>query len=314
MSLPHIALVGATGTLGRSIFKALVSASFPLTILTRAGGRSKIPLPPDSDATVQVKEVDYASHRSLVEALSGADVVVSALGSQDLFAAQKSLIDASVEAGVQRFLPSEYGNGANGKVRRFPLLWADKDKTQRYLERRASAHPEFTYSIINTGSFFDWQLELGLIVNLKEHTATVYDGGDVPNSVTTLDTIAKAVVAVITHPEETRNRHVFVHDAAVTQNQLMRIATKIDGEAGWDTTPMATADVEERSHKAVEEGDYTTAMLGFIARACWGPGFGQDFGGKLDNDLLGLPVMKEEDVEALMRGVMAKIRTPSRDS
>lgn len=253
-----------------------------------------------------MKAVDYTSHRSLVEALSDVDVVVCTLGSQDLFKTQKSLIDASIEAGVKRFLPSEYGNGANDKVRRFPLLWADKDKTQSYLEHQAAAHfPDFTYSIINTGSFFDWQLELGFIVNLKEHTATVYDGGDVLNSVTTLGTIAKAVISVILHTEETKNRHVFVHDAAVTQNQLIRIAKKIDGKE-WRTTPMSTDDVEKSAYKAVDQGDDMTAMLGFIARSCWGPGFGQDFTKKLDNAMLGLPVMRDDDVEDLMRGIMAK--------
>ncbi|KIW37599.1 uncharacterized protein PV06_10242 [Exophiala oligosperma] len=304
MSLPHIALVGATGTLGPCVLKALVAASFPVTVLTRVGGGSKISkLPAGSNATIIVKEVDYTSHRSLVEALSSVDVVVCTLGSQDLFETQRSLIDASVEACVKRFIPSEYGNGANEKVRRFPLLWADKDKTQTYLEEQVAAHSVFTYSVINTSSFLDWQLERGFMVNLKEHTATIYDGGNVFNSVTTLDTIAEAVVAVIRHPEETKNRHVFVHDAAITQNQLIRISKKIDGKE-WKTTPMSTDHTEKDAYEAVEQGDHMIATLGFIARSCWGPGFGQDFTEKLDNDMLGLPVMKEEDVENLMRGIM----------
>ncbi|KAK5269718.1 hypothetical protein LTR99_007153 [Exophiala xenobiotica] len=336
----HVALVGATGNLGPAILTQLLSAGFHVTIFARVGSGSKV----SSTGTATIREVDYASHGALVQALSSppVDVVVCTLGwFPGFFDTQKAIIDACIEAGcVKRFLPSEFGNGANANVRKFPLLWHDKSKTQDYLvetvEKAAAAagtvqnnnpispgknspSPDsevvFSYTIVNTGSFLDWQLERGFMVNLKDRTATLYDGGDVRCSATRVVTIGKAVVGVLRNLDATRNRHVFVHDVAITQNQLIGLAKKIDGdgdggkgeESTWTTTSMSTADVERDAYKALEEGDFMSATLRFISRACWGQGFGQDFSDKLDNEILGIPVMSEEDIEGMMRDIMAKL-------
>jgi hypothetical protein len=282
-----------------------------------------------------------------VQALSSppVDVVVCTLGwFPGFFDTRKAVIDACIEADcVERFVPSEFGNGANANVRKFPLLWHDKSKTQDYLvetvEKAVAASttsrstvrnnnpinpgnnspsPESevvsSYTIVNTGSFLDWQLERGFMVNLKDRTATLYDGGDVRCSATRVVTIAKAVVGVLRNLDATKNRHVFVHDVTITQNQLIELANKIGGDGGgkgeessWTTTSMSTADVERDAYKALEEGDLMSATLGFISRACWGQGFGQDFSDKLDNEILGIPVMSEEDIEGMMRNIMAKL-------
>ncbi|KAK5447815.1 hypothetical protein LTS15_009314 [Exophiala xenobiotica] len=355
----HVALVGATGNLGPAILTQLLSAGFHVTIVARVGSGSKVshnvvPLLPNTATTATtasvdssnaantttstgigigtatIREVDYTSHGALVEALSSppVDVVVCTLGwFPGFFDTQKAVVDACIEAGcVKRFLQSEFGNGANANVRKFPLLWHDKSKTQDYLVetvQKAAAAAAATVQTNNpnnpggnnTPSPDSEQLERGFMVNLKDHTATLYDGEDVRCSATRVVTIGKAVVGVLRNLDATENRHVFVHDAAITQNQLIELAKKIGSDGGggkgtertWTTTSMSTADVERDAYKALEEGDLMSATLGFILRACWGQGFGQDFSDRLDNDILGIPVMSEEEIEGMMRNTMAKL-------
>lgn len=59
--------------------------------------------------------VDYSSPSSLSSALSGTDVVVSTLGgTPEAFASQSILAKAAKEAGVQIFVPSEFGTPTDG--------------------------------------------------------------------------------------------------------------------------------------------------------------------------------------------------------
>jgi hypothetical protein len=50
-------------------------------------------------------EIDYASEDSLVQALSGVEVVISALSGGG-FAVQPALADAAKKSGVELFVPS----------------------------------------------------------------------------------------------------------------------------------------------------------------------------------------------------------------
>ncbi|KAL2800585.1 NAD(P)-binding protein [Aspergillus keveii] len=307
MSSLRVALVGATGNLGPAILQALVAASLETTVLTRVGSAHKVSIPSGSEKLLKVQEVDYNSHGSLVSALEPVDVVVSTLGFADLFNIQKKLIDASLEANVTRFIPSEFGNdSANALVRKLPL-YADKIKTQEYLEGKAAQHAGFSYTFAYNNSFLDWQLQIGFMVNLKDHSATLYDGGDVPFSATRLATIGQAIVGIIQNQEATKNEHIYFHDIAITQNQLIDIAKRIDGKE-WSTTVVSTADVEQKSYEMLKSSDpaeVANSALGFIARACWGAGHGGDFSSKVSNKLLGIPGMNTEDLEKLVREIMA---------
>ncbi|CEJ61926.1 hypothetical protein PMG11_10442 [Penicillium brasilianum] len=307
MSSLRVALVGATGNLGPSILQALLAASLETTVLTRVGSAHKVSVPPGSEKFLKVQEVDYSSHESLVSALEPISVVVSTLGFENLFTIQKKLIDASLEANVTRFIPSEFGNdSANPLVRKLPL-YADKIKTQDYLQEKAAQNPEFSYTFAYNNSFLDWQLQIGFMVNLKDHSATLYDGGDVPFSATRLATIGQAIVGMVRNLEATKNKNIYFHDIAITQNQLIDISKRIDGKE-WSTTVVSTAEVEQKSYNMLKSSDpseVANSALGFIARACWGAGHGGDFSDKISNKLLGIPEMSTEDLENLIRETMA---------
>lgn len=305
MSSIHVALAGATGNLGPAILQELLDASLRVTILTRADSAHKIPASASIDKA-EILEVDYSSHSSLVAALKTVDVLVSTLGFTNLFEIQKSLIDACLDAHVSRFIPSEFGNdSANSLVRKL-LVFADKIKTQEYLVAKSAQHPGFSYTMCYSNSFLDWQLQVGFMVNLKEHTATLYDGGDAQFSATRLSTIGKAVVGVVKNLDATKNKHIYFHDVAVTQNQLIDIAKGIDG-AEWQTEVIPTSQVEENAYDLLNGGapaDVAKASLGFIARACWGDGYGGDFSKKISNELLGIPQMSNLELHKLVETIL----------
>jgi uncharacterized protein YbjT (DUF2867 family) len=73
--------------------------------LTRRGGSRK-PVPEG----VILREVDYDNEESLVSALQGVEVVISALAAPAGFEAQAALVRAAKKAGVELFAPSEYGD------------------------------------------------------------------------------------------------------------------------------------------------------------------------------------------------------------
>lgn len=300
----HVAQVGASGNLGSAVLQELVAAGLQLTVLTRAGSSSKFP--EQLHSKFILRSVDYDSPSSLQSALRGVDVVISTLGWTKQFEIQKALIDASIAAGVQRFIPSEFGNDTrNAHVRSFPAFFAEKTKTQEYLFEKTKGTPSLSYTFVYTNAFLDWQLRLGLLVDLKNHKASLYDGGDRRFSATRLATIGKGLVAIVQKLDETRDKDVYLHDIVTTQKRLIDIARGIDG-AEWETTTVSTEEGEIQAKKTLADGgDVMYPSLALIARAAYGEGYGGDFTGKTSNLLLGLAEMSEDELKALVQECMS---------
>jgi uncharacterized protein YbjT (DUF2867 family) len=279
--------------MGTPILDALLQNNFDVTVLSRQDSKATFP------ASVKVARVDYTSKDSLVSALRGQDAIVSALTHLALDTSESLLIDAAVEAGVKRFIPSEFGSDTtNPKAATFPL-YTTKIASHKHLEEAAKASPEFTYTSIITGPLLGWVASQAFI-NPKAKTAQLYDGGDRAFSVVTRATIGRAVVAVLSHPVETANRAVKVHDAVVTLKKLLASVQKAAGEDGWTITTPSVEEALDNSWAGVKAGkfDFPT-ILGFIAAASQGGGYG----GLLeatDNEVLGIAVKTDAEVGAFV--------------
>lgn len=78
--------------------------------------------------------------------------MISIVGNAGLSFQQK-LIDAAVDAGVKRFIPSEYGNNtADDRVRALAPLLDGKKANVDYLKERQD---RLTWTALITGPFFD---------------------------------------------------------------------------------------------------------------------------------------------------------------
>ncbi|KAI1126864.1 hypothetical protein F5Y10DRAFT_203574 [Nemania abortiva] len=295
--LTKVALAGATGNLGPAILDHLLKAQFHVTVLTRQGSIHELP------ESVTIKLVDYDSIDSLSSALQGQDAVVSTLG---LGALQKqfNLIEAAVKANVKRFIPSEFGPDTINPKTSALAVSAGKVAVQKALVK-AAANGSISYTYIFTGPFLDWCLKAGLILNISERSIALYDGGERPFSTTTLESVGKTVVGVLKKPEETKNRGVYVQDAAPTLNQLKAMAEKVTGttwkgiELSIENDVLAPALVELEK----ETPDPSKFTLPLAIASIWGEGYGSHFK-DLDNELLGLREFTEVDIEAVLAAAM----------
>lgn len=113
-------LVGGTGYLGRHIGEAALNSGARLRLLVRAGGREKLPALLAGNAEI-VENPDAA--------FVGVDAVISALqgGAETIVDVQLDLLRRAREAGVRRFLPSDFsfdffslaeGENVNSDMRR----------------------------------------------------------------------------------------------------------------------------------------------------------------------------------------------------
>ncbi|KAK6949578.1 hypothetical protein Daesc_009661 [Daldinia eschscholtzii] len=303
MSLPRIALAGATGHLGSPILQALLNAGFNVTALSRIGGSSsKLKSRPN----LSIKEVDFSSVESLTPVLAGVQVVVSCVATTAM-GGQNPLIDAAAAAGVRRFIPAEFGiDSTNPLCVQLPIIGVSKIKTQRHLQEKSKSNPGFTYTAIATGLFLDWCLEEKIILDIPQHTAVLYNGGDVKFSATLLTDIAKAVLGVIAHQDETANRVVHIHSALVTQNQLIQYVKDKDGKE-WNTTFKDTEELRQESLAAYAEGSkegIDAAALGFSLVGMFTPDYGCDFSSHLDNELLGIKELSQSKLRKLVESFL----------
>ncbi|ETS85206.1 hypothetical protein PFICI_03231 [Pestalotiopsis fici W106-1] len=292
VQITKVALAGATGSLGSVMLDELLQAGFEVTVLTRSADQ-KLP------GNVTVKAVDYDSVESVTEALRGQQAVVSTIGGAAL-GKQLTLVEAAANAGVLRFIPSEFGsNTLNPKVAQLPVF-TDKVAVQNALKKQADAG-RLTYTLIANGPFLDWGLEHGLIANPKEKSITIFDGGNQVFSATTLSTIGKSVASTLRHLEETKNRPVYIQGAALTSNQVLKLAEKATGTS-WKKTE---ASIDDRLSAAwaelkKEKPNEMIFVLGFIVTSIWGQGYGMPFE-KTDNELLGIKETSEDEIIALIQ-------------
>jgi uncharacterized protein YbjT (DUF2867 family) len=132
--------------ISKPVVTALLSSNhYSVSVLSREESSYN---PPDGVANIKT---DY-THESLVKALKGQDAVVSAIAGSALLE-QIKIIDAAIEAGVKRFVPSEYGGDTDNKHShtRVPFF-ALKHQVAEHL--RAHQH-KIEWTVLSTGPFID---------------------------------------------------------------------------------------------------------------------------------------------------------------
>jgi hypothetical protein len=236
---------------------------------------------------------------SLKEAFKDQDVVLSlvgglAIGDQDL------LIDAAIAAGVQRFVPSEYGiNTADARTRAIVPHSEGKYGTTQYLK---SKEGQISWTSVINGPFLDWCLANGIFdLNFADKTATVYDNGTATFSANNLHTIALALVKVLEKPDDSKNRYVYLSGLQTTQKQILEAAEKVTGEK-WTVNHKTTQELVEEGNAKIKTGDYL-GIVALIQAVTFGAKdeLGNFESEGLWNEKLGLP---KDDLETSIRAVI----------
>jgi uncharacterized protein YbjT (DUF2867 family) len=294
----NVALIGASGSVGKALVKALTDNDrFNVTVLRRGSSSATYP------SSFKVVDVDYDSLDSLTAALAGQDAVVSTINAAAPVDTQKRFIDAAIAAGVKRFLPSEYGCDLSNELAQKLPVFAAKIAIQKYLKEKAESTP-LTYTFAYSGPFLDWGLQYQFILTTVDSKPKLFDGGNTVFSTTNLDTVAQAVLAILSKPEETKNREVRFQSTAISQNGLLALAKEVAPKRNWEPEVVKIDDIIRVADERLAKGqlDHET-FVPYLVRAINDPRYGPKFE-TLDNELLGLKQVTEEDIKDIFKQIL----------
>ncbi|GIK00860.1 hypothetical protein Aspvir_004889 [Aspergillus viridinutans] len=248
----NVALVGASGSIGKIILHGLVaSAKFNVTVVSRKESEATFP------AGVTLRRTDF-SEADLEAAFEGQHVVISALGAMG-FGEQKKLVDAAVRAGVQRFLPSEFSASSQDEaVLQLLPLFRQKTELIEYLKTKEAEGLSWTG--LATSGLFDWGLENGFLeFDIANRTATIWDGGNKSFTLTNEKHLSEAVVSILQHPQDTSNKYLYIASVETTQNDILAALEEKTGTK-WTVNATTTKEQVSEGVRKLGAGDFSGAF------------------------------------------------------
>ncbi|KAM0272197.1 hypothetical protein ACHAQH_008820 [Verticillium albo-atrum] len=297
MSIQSVVLVGASGNVGKLILPEFIKSDLEVTAITRLTSSSTFP------AGVNVVKTDF-SLESLTEIFKGKEAVVSMIPIASL-GEQAVVIEASIAAGVKRFVPSEYGSDSDNAavIAAVPFFEAKK----KYLDLLRSKEDVISWTALITGPFFDWGLPIGIWgFDLAKKTGRFVDGGKTRFTTSNSDQIARSLVGILEHADETKNKLVFVESFTTSQVEVLAALEKASGEK-WQVEHVTSDEVRAQGFKLFGEGDLQGGGGALIQALVLGEGGLEDHtasGVAEWNKLLGLPKENvEETVERVLKGL-----------
>jgi hypothetical protein len=248
---------------------------------------------------VEVAQVDYSSVDSLVRALRGQDAVVSTVGAEAI-SGQKLVIDASIQAGVKRYIPSDWGALTTDPEAQALPVHAPVVEIQKYLAEKARSG-DLEYTIFSTGPFLDFVISVPFAVDFANRIVELYDNGEHPFSTTSVASIGKAVVGALRNAEATKNRVLFVHDIVLTQAKLLALGKKHTalGEKWTENAVDSQAELQKVMDSIAKDGLDMPKSVALLKAALLSGKYAAEYK-SVDNELLGLGLLTEEELEAKM--------------
>ncbi|EIW78141.1 NAD(P)-binding protein [Coniophora puteana RWD-64-598 SS2] len=181
------AIVGAGGAIGQPVLESLLASNASkVVILTRPDSTSTFK--PHAKQTVEKVKPDDANAVSAVLRKHGVEVLVSTVGFSG-FEAQIHLVDAAKQAGVQLFVPSEFGSATEGMTDEGPL--AVKEKVAKHAQSIG-----LPIVRVYTGLFTEHVPRLGVVEETGRFL--VLNPGDKPLSLTSLPDIGGFLAYALT--------------------------------------------------------------------------------------------------------------------
>ncbi|KAF4828774.1 hypothetical protein CGCTS75_v007202 [Colletotrichum tropicale] len=294
----NVALLGK-GFLGSAILTELVNAGLTVTVLGRSES-VKEGLP----SGVKFATVDYSSVDDLAAALRGQDAVVSTVSKGGLLT-QNTVIDASIKAGVKRYIPSDWGTfTTDPKAQRelVPVLGPMLD-VQRYLAEKAHTG-EIEHTIFSVGAFLDFLTTVPVAFDYASKTVELWDGGRHRLSTTSVSSVGKAVAGALKNPGATKNRNIKVHELVVTQRQLYELAKKYSPPGTeWKEIELEREAAFVEALNGVKEDPYNEGKIMGAIKAGVLSGRYESAYEQVDNELVGVPFLTEADLEARFAAV-----------
>jgi nucleoside-diphosphate-sugar epimerase len=224
MNSSIIVVAGATGDLGFRIAKALIYRHAHVRAVVRHNTAIE-KIQRLRDVGAEVVEVDLRDITQTAKAISGAACVVSVLaGLRDVIIdSQTVLLEASIKAGVPRFIPSDFAIDftklPSGSNRNFDL--------RREFHQKLDGRPIAATSIYN-GAFTEILLGPAPIILFKWKRILYWQDADVLMNFTTIDDTASFTAAAALDVSAPRSLHIAGDQ--VSARQLATIVSEVSGE------------------------------------------------------------------------------------
>ena len=232
-----ILVAGATGNLGSMICQELLNRGAEVIALLRENSDGD-KLERLESAGVKVIKVDYKNIHQIASACMDVDCIVSALaGLADvIIETQSALLDGALEAGVKRFIPSDFCTDYNllvpGENRNFDLRRTFKE----YIDRL----PIEATSIFN-GAFADILKYNTPILNLKNKSIAYWgEKADWKLDFSTMENTAAFTAAVALDSDTPRDLHI-----ASFQISPAMLHSKLQAITGQDFSIQKICNLEE---------------------------------------------------------------------
>ncbi|KAK1811417.1 hypothetical protein LTR12_014227 [Friedmanniomyces endolithicus] len=306
--LKNIAIVGASGSVGTFITKALISqGQHNVTAITRG---HKPVTPRNKSAQMPeglhaIKEVDYDSHESLVDAMKGQDMLIITMNVMAPRDSQTKLIDAAIEAGIHWIMPNQYGgyfadDGSNESGRN-DMLRAGTMAVRRYIEGKGGS-----WIGVACGFWYEFSLsgqEYRYGFDFEKKSLTLFDDGKVKHTCSTWPQVGRAVAKLLALPvsgaspclNDWKDKQVVFSSFALSQRDMLASVLRVTGdkESDWKITHEGTEERYERGQEMFKQGNIAGFGIFLYVTVFFPDGKG-DLTALRENEKLGLP---EEDLD-----------------
>lgn len=219
-----ILLAGATGNLGGRILKELVKKGVPVIALVR----KETPREKISKLKLEGAEVlytDFQDAKALGLSLKGVSTVISALsGLYDvIIEKQATLLDASVIAGVEKFIPSDFSIDFT----KFP------EGQNRNLDLRRKFHilldnAPISSTSIFCGAFADMLKGQMPLILYKIRKVLYFQNPDQKMDFTSIENVAEFTARAALDPKTPR--YLRISGDELSAREIAKVATEISGK------------------------------------------------------------------------------------
>lgn len=328
-SIRNIAIVGATGQLGKYITAALLqNPTFRITALTRSTNSSSFP------PGLTPIPVDYSEPSTLTAALKGQDALIITLAVAAPPDTQSKLIRAAAEARVPWILPNEFGGDTDDPVSDETRMGPPKRAARKLIEELGVS----SWFGIVSGFWYEYSLSgPGLYgIDIAKREVVWFDDGTQRLNTSTWVQIGRAVASLLALPvgegtsggagagagadvatlSSYRNRLVFVSSFAVNQREMLDSINRVMGleDKDWTLTRVGAKKRFEDAGKKLAGGDRMSYAYLLYTRYFF---LGEDASlfektKRLDNKKLNLPTEDLDDatrkaVEMAQEGYFSKL-------
>jgi uncharacterized protein YbjT (DUF2867 family) len=224
--MERILIAGATGNLGPHLVKELTNQGHQVTVLLRSETlKNPEKLQPLQKAGVSIIEGDLGDYQALEKACANQDIVISAVGGGQIMQ-QVDLAKAAKQAGVKRFIPSEFGVDPFAAGDGACDLFDAKAGAQKQIKKVG-----IPMTPIYTNGFMEfWGTGLGQLGAMSPpDEVQLYENGMTDAFMVSLTDIARYTNAII-NDANTMDKEVSIRANRINQNDLITTWENISGK------------------------------------------------------------------------------------